>query len=368
MSNENLTEMELNDFESWDEAANSPVEEVSEEGNANENEIEDDSSKNQENESEDSNNDSEQGDSESKTSEKQTKEEARENINPELEKLGLTEQDGKVGKIVKIDGKEQFVELNELGNDYSGQKALQRRFNEADRAKKDLELQIEQVNTYINDLGKTLQGSGGVINGLSQIAELVGISPALIQQQAIQELIPVINRLSEMDEDSRMVYFDKIDLDYNKKIMENENARLSASKSKLEAERELNDFRLNQNISKEDFDEITDFLRAEGKEVNKANVEENYNMLRSINKAETALKAFDGKLMNDESILDELVDICQKYPELDHDDLVSILNESFGKAKEENLNNKINNNKKPIKNSKKEKPIEEEEFLDWDEI
>ena len=368
MSEENLTEIELTDYEGWDDAANSIInEEIIEDDNSDSVE---DVSENTDSSDKDDNKDVEPDNKESEESKELPSEEDGEDVSSSNEvygKIGLVEKNGEVGKMVKIDGEEQFVPLKDLGNDYSGQQALQRRFNEVDKEKKNFETQIEQVNQYINDLGETLKGNNGVINGLGEIAKLVGISPAQVQRQAIQELIPVINRLSEMDEDSRSLYFDKMDLDYNRSLLESEQAKVHAGKSEMEAQAKWSKFRQANGISDSEFDNIAEELRANGEEVSEAKVLEELSMKRSFDKATTALKTFDSKLISDEKVLDNLVEICQKFPDFTQEELVEILEQSLGKSKEENVKQKLNNKqtKKPVK---KEEVIDEEGFLDWDEI
>ena len=67
---------------------------------------------------------------------------------------------------VKVDGEEQEITLKEYKNGISGQKAIQKRFNEVDNERKSLQAEIDNINKYVADLGNTMKNVSMVGNDL----------------------------------------------------------------------------------------------------------------------------------------------------------------------------------------------------------
>lgn len=305
-------------------------------------------------------------------------EESKLEIPENLTEMGLVAQDGELGKMVKIDGEEQFVSLKELGNDFSGQKAIAQRFNEFDRKEKEFDAQMQEVNDYINELGATMRDSS-ILGGVQKIGELVGMAPHQLKEALLKELVPEIERRYGMSEEELALELQTQENNYLREQTESNNARLKVEQAQRELDLKVMDLRETHNISKQEWQEYENTLSSQysKEEITPELVTSYHNFKQAENRADSIIDSFDSSYSSDREVMDALVEQVYENPNLSDDDFREILETALGSSKKAEAEAKVekaveSKAKKPQqKNDSFIKPIvsdEGNEIDDWEDL
>ena len=267
-------------------------------------------------------------------SEQDSKLEIPEEVLSKLQEKGLSlSEEGEIGKIVKIDGEEQFVPLDELGNDYSGQQAIQKRFTELDRENKQFKQEVDTVNNYVNTFRQEMQ-SGGPEAGMKYLGELAGIPSYQIERQLMQQLLPKIQEMSQLSPEQLQAKYVQEENEYLKQSMESEREQVQAQQAQAELEQEVASVREAHQIEDEEWSSAIDFLmeheqaiRAENPDVvMDADFVADYIMSeRAESRATQAFEAVNVNLEGNDELLYDLQDIAYRNPDFTQDDLVELI-------------------------------------------
>lgn len=252
-----------------------------------------------------------------------------------LREKGLTlGEDGSVGKIVKVDGEEQFVSLEELGNDYSGQKALQRRFTELDRENKSFKSEVDTVNSYVNTFREKAQ-SGDMEAAIKYLGELGGIPAYQIERQLMQQLTPKIQELSQMTPTELQAKYVQEENEYLKGSIESERSQYQAQQAQVELQQEIVTIRETHGIDDGEWEGALNFLREHEKAIRDANpdivMDANFvaDYIRDERAYNNSVSAFEAAGVNPSesgNLVNELQRIAYENPDFTQEDLVELVN------------------------------------------
>lgn len=306
-------------------------------------------------------------------------EEAKLEIPEQLVEMGLVAQEGELGKMVKVDGEDTFVSLKDLGNDFSGQKAIAQRFNEYDRKEKEFEAQMNEVNEYINELGATMRDSS-ILEGVQKIGELTGMAPHQIKEALLKELVPEIERRYGLSEEELALEYQTSENEYLKKQSESDNARLKAEQAQRDLDFQISSLRETHNISNQEWKDyeatLADHYSKE--EITPELVTSYHNFKQAENRADSIIESFDSSYKSDSEVMDALVDQVYGNPNLSDDDFRDILETALGSSKKAEAEAKV---EKAVETKAKSKPKKEEDSMfnpitssegteieDWDDL
>ena len=252
-----------------------------------------------------------------------------------LREKGLTvSEDGSVGKLIKIDGEEQFVSLEELGNDYSGQKALQRRFTELDRENKSFKSEVDTVNSYVNTFRQKAQ-SGDMEAAIKYLGELGGIPSYQIERQLMEQLAPKIQELSQMTPVELQAKYVQEENEYLKGSIESDRNQTQAQQAQAELQQEIADVRETHGIEDGEWEGALNFLREHEKAIRDANpdivMDANFvaDYIRDERAYNNSVSAFEAAGVNpseSENLVGELQRIAYENPDFTQEDLVELVN------------------------------------------
>jgi hypothetical protein len=320
-----------------------------------------------------------ESDSDSESEESESEPEAKEEnslaLPEELQKKGLVAEGDKLGKMIKIDGEEQFVSLEDLGNDYSGQKAIAKRFSEYDRKEKEFKQEIQEINTYVNDLGKTMR-EVSMLDGVAKIAELTGIAPYQAKQALIKELMPEISRLSELSDQERELELKQEELNYKEKKIESESKLSAAKQAQVDLQNIVEQTRETHNISEDEWNEAYKYLDTHLPKEEQLTVQlvvDKVTHARAMDKTESVLGSFDdGKYAENDEVFDSLTEILMDNPDFTDEDINTLLTQAYGKAEKQEAQKEVaqaleaKNGKPKAQNPD---PLAEVEAIeDWDDL
>jgi hypothetical protein len=300
-------------------------------------------------------------------------------IPPELAEVGIDIQDGVVGKYVKINGEDHFVELSELGNDYSGQKEIQRRFSEYDRQNKEWKQQVDEVNGYINEFAVKMQDpKQGPEAAMSYLGELGGIPPYEVKEQLIKALAPEIERRSMLSEAELRAEQVEAENKYLKENAERISKLRDSEQANKEFQQQSAQIRQEFSISDQEWNEAIEFLQKHPQvsEDNLRSPEFVSNFVR-YERAENLVAEItpqvDASLLSNDNFYKAAMDEIFNNPDYTPDDVKEIIEGAYELARKEAVSKKIvkkaanraesiNNNDQ---NSLNAKPLD---VLDWDDL
>lgn len=180
----------------------------------------------------------------------------------------------------KVDGQEIEEEVSEqdLINNYSGQKAIQKRFLEIDKSKKELAQKEEgfqkdfnyvkqemqdvraSFSTVLEDFQKTGRVNGNPLEGIFNLVDNLGLDVKEYDKLLFSHYIPEVARFLDMDESAREAFILKKENDWLRKgsdKIESQKKQNAEQRRKLEEE---NSLKRQNGISEESFNELKNEL------------------------------------------------------------------------------------------------------------
>jgi len=294
------------------------------------------------------------GESEDKETEAEETESSDFDIPEQLQEKGLVaSEDGEFGKMIKIDGEEQFVSLEELGNDYSGQKAIQQRFNELANEKRGYQAEVEEVNNYVNTFASKMREEGALA-GMNYLGEFSGLAPYQIKRQLVEALQPEIERMYNMSATELNAEYAQEENQYLKQSIESEREQFQAQQAKQELDAEVNSVRETHGIDDSEWNQALSFLTEHEQSLRADNpnlvmdanyVAETVMDARAYTRADNAFNASDVNLSEEQAgnVMDYLHDVAYRNPDFDQNDLVELVKSAEKSAIESKVSKDLGN-------------------------
>lgn len=279
---------------------------------------------------------------------------------------------------VKVDGEEKEITLKEYKNGISGEKAIAKRFSEFDKKEKEFKAEIDSINNYVTELGNTMKNKS-MVEGLYQIGELNKIPPHQIKQALIKELLPEIDRLRGMDEQSINLEYKEQELQYKEKMLESESTNSAAKQAQMELQNNIASTRETHNINESEWDGAFKYLDEnlpKNEEITVDLVKEKVLFDRAGDRANTVLSDFDGgKFASDNEIVRTLHEIILDNPDFEDSDLQDILTDVYGQTQQQKVEDdladvvsKKEGKKQQKTNQKEDQPEESGYDMDWEDL
>ena len=292
-------------------------------------------------------------------------------IPEELAALGIqANEEGEVGKMIKIDGQDQFVSLAELGNDYSGQKAISQKFNEIQQERTQHQNEVAEVNGYINTFGEKMK-EGDSLSAMQYMGEFAGIAPYQVKRQLIEQLRPEIEKMYEMSAPELQAQYTQEENEYLKQSLESERESSSAQQANVALQEEITSTRETHGIEDTEWDQAISYLQEHEAQLRADNpnlvmdaayVADTVMDVRAYAKAESALSAANVDLSDESNseIMSYLQDVAYRNPDFDNNDLVELVNAAKKSAVESKVSTSLG--KRVAKNgTKQSKPKEQQQ-------
>ena len=292
-------------------------------------------------------------------------------IPEELAALGIqANEEGEVGKMIKIDGQDQFVSLAELGNDYSGQKAISQKFNEIQQERTQHQNEVAEVNGYINTFGEKMK-EGDSLSAMQYMGEFAGIAPYQVKRQLIEQLRPEIEKMYEMSAPELQAQYTQEENEYLKQSLESVQTQTNAQQAQVELEQEISSIRETHGIEDTEWDQAISYLQEHQAQLRADNpnlvmdaayVADTVMDVRAYAKAESALSEANVDLSDESNseIMEYLQDVAYRNPDFDNNDLVELVNAAKKSAVESKVSTSLG--KRVAKNgTKQSKPKEQQQ-------
>lgn len=307
-------------------------------------------------------------------------------LSEQLIEKGLTQsEDGALGKMIKVDGEDTFVSLEDLGNDYSGQQAISKRFNEVNADRSAHQAEVNEVNSYINTFGEKMK-EGDSLSAMQYMGEFAGIAPYQVKRQLIEQLMPEFQAMQEMSAADLQSQNTQEENAYLKQSLESRDAEQASKQADTELQSEISTIRETHNIEDSEWDQAITYLQEHEAQLREqdpnlvmdaAFVADIVNDSRAYTRAESALGAasVDLSLESNSELLTHLQEVAYRNPDFDENDLVDLVNSAKQNAVKEkttaSLGNRVNKHgakpKAKVDNKQQLSP-EEDSYLNdiWD--
>jgi hypothetical protein len=300
------------------------------------------------------------------------KEESSEDEQEPVSDLSKQIEDGSLE--VEID--DEKVTLKDLKNDYIGQKEIARRFTEYDVKNKQLEKDVNEINTYVNEFASILK-SGDAVGAMSYLGEFAGTPPYMIREQLVAALRPEIIRREQMTATEIQNEYLSSQNSYLQERQESDLRLREAEQAKMELQNSISELREANGIDEQTYREAEASLKqtlTEGEELTPELVVDAVNYGRMYEQAESVIKSSGEQLPNEQEVIEALVDVKERNPEYTNEDLQEILKIALETNKkssaEKKLAEKVEKKAAPAKKQvKQSNPVEDDgidpELDDW---
>lgn len=224
---------------------------------------------------------------------------------------------------IKSDKEEIEASLQDLVNEYSGAKAVQKRFTELDKEKKEWEKDWAQVDEFVNEFAAASKESK--LGGIYKMAELLGVDPLeykrALREEMVREFAPYYN----MEEDQRIAFDRDEELSYLKSQRELEQKRVQEQQAQRELYNRFLEVQQTHAIDDQRFDMLVGELQnTYNQPVTPENVAILHNSMQRLDKVGSVLNRVNPEYANDESKFNQLDALLRGNPQMDESDLENI--------------------------------------------
>jgi hypothetical protein len=354
-TNEDIdTEIEASDSESSDDTSEEEPTEINEESSSSDEET-------GEPQETDGDGDTEDSTEEIKEPESEESELTLETLQEQLEKGDY-----------KVNINDEEVSLQDLKNDYIGQKEIKRRFSEYDTKTKSHEQEVKEVNEYINTFAAKMK-DGDSVGAMQYFAQFADIPPYMVKEQLIAALRPEIERRAQMSPVEIQNENLQAQNEYMQQKQESEQERRQTEQANMDLQNSINQLREAHNIDEAEWDDtfkhLDETLDADV-EITAELVQDTILYSRRYEQAENILSEYDASQLGEaqEEWVESLVDVMVKHPDWSREDYKQVMDSALNtKTEAESKLAKKIEAKKPQKQTltqKKPQMSQEEEELE----
>ena len=300
--------------------------------------------------------------------------ESTEEVKEENKALSLDEMPDDTKIMAKVDGELQEITLKEFKNGISGEKAIAKRFSEYNVKEKEFTKQMDDVNTYINELGVTMRTSS-ILEGVTKIGELTGMPSYQIKELLIKELLPEIEARYTKDDMELDLDYQRQENEYLKNKTESDNKSYKAEQAKQDLESQVRNVRETHNINDEEWQSAFSKLDKElpkDEIITPELVKDYVTFNRAESRADLLINSFDSSFKDNSDVMDAFIDSILENPNFSDEDFMDILKTSLGNSKKEEAEKKVEakaeSKEKKAPTKKVVKKVEAEDFDDWEDI
>jgi hypothetical protein len=308
------------------------------------------------------------------------KEDAEEEVNEEGEEAVSEEtkensgddsdggnSDGSEDFVVKVDGEEEKVSLQDLKNSYSGKKAVDRRFSDLNVEKTQFNAEKDEVIGKITKFAQAAN-AGNTIEAIQHLADLAGQDALELQKNLRSQAIEIAKKYVEMSPEQQNLFDIQQENNYYKEREAMNNQQLEVRDQQDNLESRISDMQRKHNISDKELVEVYDDLaKSSDAEIKVADIESHYFSRQSQSKASDLLNQVDPNSVTENNVKD-VSDFILQNPNVSEAEVLDIIKEAFPAQAVQESEGKSPANiiKKRVKASNPNASVSEEEIYEDD--
>ena len=244
---------------------------------------------------------------------------------------------------VKVNGKNEFVPLKELRDNYSGKVAWENKFNEIKEEKSQVETKSKQFETERNQIVSHLTKIADMLDSddknpleaLHYLVDITGRDTLQFSKKVMEYLSEEVHNLDSMDDVERQLYWKNKEVDT---IRSNQAARAENLKN-TEAEKEritkIDQLRESHGVTENDFVKSHRELKELGYDDKQITPEAivNYTVMKPhFEKAESLVEPYEQDLGDSEieTLISTVANTMRNYPRISEQKALEVALESLG--------------------------------------
>jgi hypothetical protein len=243
---------------------------------------------------------------------------------------------------VKIDGRSEKVTIQELRDNYSGQKAWDKKFSDAgDKEKRvsEKEAELDRVQTTIKNrmgdvsesLKSALSEGGNPMDAVSKIVDMLGVDSYDFNRALMDSMTDELVTLDQMDEYELQAHWLQKRNDHLTQKHESFEENLRQTQAQEERFSRVDQMREAQGVSEDAFVSAHDMLSQGGRDVTPEQVIQYAANLPHVEAAEELLTPYEDQLSDDEfeSTMAKIANTMKKDSSITREDMTTYLAEIF---------------------------------------
>jgi len=282
---------------------------------------------------------------------------------------------------VRVKGKNEIVKVQDLINNYSGQKNWDQEYSKLGEEKKEFEAKNNQLTGEVDFLKGHIQKIVGILedkdanpmDALEYLLDTTGRDTLQFKKRVIDTQLEQLEALQGMDEVERELYWKNQELEYLKRRSESSSAKSRQEQEEIQLRDKVDSLREAQGVSEDSFVEAHEELERLGYDNLTPEKVIDYATIRPhLEAAEGLIDQYTDSI--DENEIDDVVSeiaVAMRSGDLSIEEAKAILEEEFGDTKElESLTKKTSKKVEVKKSPSKYKDRGEgrvESFDDFDE-
>ena len=245
----------------------------------------------------------------------------------------------------KVDGEERDVSLQDLLKDFSGREKWEPAFNELAQEKKEFKVEKDQIEGYVNTFRTKLE-QGSRSDALEYFAKMAGQDALEFRKSLREDIIRDYNEFMQMSPEQKEMFERTEKLDYQERQQASKQEEIDNEQTQYETQKTLSQLRDKLGVSEDRLDSYIDTLSNSYEGIVTPEVVEQYHEIEtSYDTADTVLRSYDEKLLENEKVVDKVAEISQQNPDFTESDWKEVLESVFKPTPKKSTSKKLKGTK-----------------------
>ena len=262
---------------------------------------------------------------------------------------------------VKVDGKSESVELQELINNYSGSVNWNKKFGELGQEKQKFDARVDGVQKSVRQVHDLVQ-QGKAQEAIEFIAETMGADPLEMWRNTVKQVEQQLHETEVLSEEERRVRDLQEELDYRKRRDAQASAKAAEQQEAQEIEHRVTEVQQKYGMDNESFVQTYDLILEAGAatedDLTPEFVGQVYQDMQTKERVKSVIDHAVPELEDKDKAVLDLFQVALRDPDLTDQELKQIAAEVYGTESAKRLSRKVeklqNRSEKTVKNPMKD--------------
>jgi len=262
---------------------------------------------------------------------------------------------------VKVDGKSESVELQELINNYSGSVNWNKKFGELGQEKQKFDARVDGVQKSVRQVHDLVQ-QGKAQEAIEFIAETMGADPLEMWRNTVKQVEQQLHETEVLSEEERRVRDLQEELDYRKRRDAQASAKAAEQQEAQEIEHRVTEVQQKYGMDNESFVQTYDLILEAGAatedDLTPEFVGQVYQDMQTKERVKSVIDHAVPELEDKDKAVLDLFQVALRDPDLTDQELKQIAAEVYGTESAKRLSRKVeklqNKSEKTVKNPMKD--------------
>jgi hypothetical protein len=287
-------------------------------------------------------------------------------------------KDSKV--MVKVDGQDQEVSVQDLINNYSGKVAYDKRFSELTTARKEFEQEMGEVDNYLNEFAQDFE-KGDVLGAVSKFAGFANVPAFEMKHRMLTAFKDEYVRIMEMGPDKYNQEYIENEREYFKQQLQSVQEKGKQEQAQRELQQTQSKYQEQYGINAEEWSSAETFLKERIAEdaslaarlpLTPENIAGYVQRYKADVRVSNIAGSVDASLSQNGKLVETLTEIALENPDLSDDEFKEMISQQYeifkGNSTKERLVQKVEK-KSGITHKKQQKPkLDLMPLESWDDI